>query len=137
MKITNLQLLELQRAIQHLSQVNKDGGFPIYDLGYKFNMAMAMAMLKMKVPLETFEGKAAKMRQEIAALRAAADNEKSPPEKRDDALARTAVVEVEWRALLAETVDVDLPTPVSGSDIQCKGMTPTPEILAMLSPLFA
>jgi hypothetical protein len=139
MKLSNLQLLELQTAIQHISQVNKDSGFPIYDLGYKFNMAMAMAITKIKTPIAVFDGKAnkTKMRQEAPALRAIIQDKTAPPEKQVAAAARIAVIEPEWQALLAETVEVELPSPMAASEIQCKGMTPTPEILAMLTPLFA
>jgi hypothetical protein len=120
MQITKRQALELRHAINTLSAVNKESGFPLYDMGFSFNMSMATTLAKLKAPLEPVD----KKRDDMAVEQKAANKDESI----------LANIDEKWNRYLEEAIEVDL-TPIARDQIACKGQSPTPMILDMLSPI--
>lgn len=140
MKYSKRQLLELRYAIGYLSQINKDSGFPVYDLGFAANLAMAKTINQLKAIVTELDRGQEIMRAKVADLRKQLVKPKDPhsePESSKCAAANQAVegkirgAQDEWEETLMETVELELPQ-VAAADISCRGASPPPDVLASL-----
>ena len=106
--------MELRWAINQLSNLNKETGFQVYDLGFPAHLAMSRTLAILKPVMAKIE----EHQQELMPTW-----ETNPASVKD-----------EWSTYLGVEVELDLPK-FKIAEVKCGGMAPSPEILALLSPI--
>jgi len=139
--LTKLEVIEIANGIGHISGLNKETGFPVYDLGPLVHAALGRTQRHLKGVMETLaeEQKPHDERQrDIATERDEALKKLNGEANRSEVEKPFQERFEEARKLRAawhkEPTEVSL-FPFKWSDIRNKGLTPTPEILAYLEPL--
>ena len=134
------EVIDLNNGIAHISNLNKDTGFPVYDLGYEVHTCLA----------RTFKKLAPAMEQLIEEQREEADAHKEIKKRQDEATAGLSGPAKEakeeefkpefeaWRqkqkARLAEPIELAV-YKFRWADVKYKGITPPPDVIGCMEPI--
>jgi len=147
MKLTSRRILEIRLGISEISKVNKEHGFPIYDLGFKVNLHLAKASNALRPAHQEIEKKTDEFRIKLAEVNKGKITPKKDATQEEIAEAIKVNTEIgvsakmlddQYQSYLdTETHDVQI-TPISWDEMaSAKCASPSPEVLSWLSPLFS
>lgn len=134
------EVIELNNGIAHISNLNKETGFPVYDLGYEVHTSLARTHKKLGPFMEKL---AEEQREESEAHReirkrqdeATAGLSGSAKEAKEEEFKPEFD---EWRekqkARLAEPLEVAI-YKFKWADVKYKGITPPPDVIGCLDPM--
>lgn len=138
--LTKIEVIDLYNGINHISSLNRESGFPVYDFGFEVNRCLARTFKLLKEDVTTLAEEQEPLdkedkdlrRQRDEALKDAKDGERTRIEDQFDADWKT------WRKKKQtwhkETLEVSV-VPFKWASVKYKGVAPTPEVLSWLEPL--